>query len=281
MSSVEPPSWDDLRVIEALERLGTAGRVARELGVSVSKVYRRIARLEETVGAPCIERGAGAGRLTDTGRALAAIGRQTQASIAGVTQRLRLAAADLDGEVRLTTVEGFIPLIAPTVQRLLDQNRRLRIDVEVGDRGPSVRRREVDLALTVIEPPEGLWGKRLFTITYGVYGTAGAVAVDPPRWIVLGPTSTTPQATWERANATPVVLRTNSLATTLRFVLAGLGVAILPRRLADLHPELVEAPAWGTALEPLDRPAWIVTHPDLRDVPHVRAVMDALSDLLR
>ena len=30
----------------------------------------------------------------------------------------------------------------------------------------------------------------------------------------------------------------------------------------------------------LERPAWLLTHPDLRDVPRVRVVMDALGAAL-
>ncbi len=277
---VEPPSWDDLRVIEALDRLGATGRVARELDVSVSKVYRRIARLEAAIGAACVERGAGAGRLNDTGRALAAIARQTETSVAAVTQGLRLASADLDGEVSLTTVEGFVPLVAPALAALAERAPKLRVSLEIGFQGPSVRRREVDIALAVVpKPPEGLWGKRLMTIRYGVFGTARAIDASPRRWIVLGkPLLSTPQAAWEKSHAEPVALRTASFSTKLTFIRSGTGIGILPRPIAALHPELREVE--GQRLDALDRPAWLLTHPDLRRVPRVRAVFDALASAI-
>ncbi len=268
-------SWDDLGVIEALDRLGSPGRAARELGVSVSKVYRRVAELERALGAPCVERGV-AGKLTETGRSMAQIARQTAASLAMVRQALRLGTEQLAGEVSLTTVEGFIPLIAPALAALSARAPQLSIALDVGFHGPSLRRREVDVALAVMhDPPEGLWGRRVMTIRYGVFGTPALRAAASPPWIVLGrPLLTTPQAAWERIHARPVALRCATLSTQIAFAKAGVGLCVVPTRLAALHPEL--SPLDGYDLSSLDRPAWLLTHPDLRDTPRVRAVLDTL-----
>jgi DNA-binding transcriptional LysR family regulator len=267
-------------VLEALDRLGTTGRAARELGVSVSKVYRRIAQLEAAVGSPCVHRGAGAGKLTETGRALATIARQTASSVTAVKQGLRLAARDLDGEVSLTTVEGFVPLIAPALASLSERAPKLRVSLDIGFQGPSVRKREVDIALAVVpKPPQGLWGKRVMTIRYAAFGTQRAIDTAPRRWIVLDrPLLSTPQALWEKAHAKPIVMRSSSFSTRLDLARSGTGIAILPRRVAALHGELVELDEHQ--FDSLDRTAWLLTHTDLREVPRVRAVLDALASAL-
>jgi molybdate transport repressor ModE-like protein len=282
--SDERLSWDDLRYLEALDRLGTVGRVARELGISASTVYRRIAHLEESIGARCIVHGAnaGEGRLTETGLALAAVGRRTAGAIAHVSQTVRFAQQDIGGEVSLTTVEGVIPLITPSIAALTERYPDLRVSLHVGERGPSVRRREVDVALSVMpKPPEGLWGRRLFAIQYGVFGTARAYQAAPLRWVVLGPPAhTTPQGAWEKEHASTVVARTGSLATKIALVRQGIGVAVLPARLAALDPLLIELDRYRSSLEHLERSAWILTHPDLREAPRVRVLMDTLIDAL-
>lgn len=267
-------------MLEAFDRLGSAGRAARELDISVSKVYRRLAALEQTLGFACLIRGAGVARLNETGVALAAVARKTSASIEAVRQEVRLAQDQLDGEVSLTTVEGFVPLVAPPLAALAQRWPRLRISLDVSFQGPSVRKREVDLALAVLStPPEGLWGKKVLTIRYGVYGTRAAIAQEPRRWVVFGrPLHTQPQAAWERAHAKPVVLSTASIAAKIAFLQAGVGVGILPKRVAALHPDLLELP--HERLSELERPAWLLTHPDLREVPRVRAVFDALKSSL-
>jgi len=50
--------WDDLRYLEALTRHGSATAAAREIGVAVSTVYRRLGALEESLGGPVVVKGA-------------------------------------------------------------------------------------------------------------------------------------------------------------------------------------------------------------------------------
>ena len=90
-------SWDDLRYLEALGRLGTAGRAARELNASASTVYRRINHLEKAVGVTCVQ--SGEGRLTAAGQALAEVVRETKGSLARVLEELRRAGDAIAGEV--------------------------------------------------------------------------------------------------------------------------------------------------------------------------------------
>lgn len=276
----EKLSWDDLRYVEALDRLGQARRASRELGTSVSTVYRRIAALEAIVGARCVESGGGTGglRLTDTGRALAAIARGVDTSLAEVTRQARFAEKEVSGEVSLTTTEGFVPLITGPLAALGRRHPHLTVVLHIADQGPSVRRREVDVALSLIpSPPPSLRGRRLFTIRYGVFGTAAAARAEPLRWLVRGPSfANRAQAAWEQAHATEVAIRTTSLTTMMSLVRAGAGVAVLPERLVRLDPELVEVERYRELLAGLERTAWVLTPPDIHRAPRVRVLVDAL-----
>jgi DNA-binding transcriptional LysR family regulator len=280
MSREESLSWDDLRYVEAVDRLGTAGRAARELGVSASTVYRRIALLESRVGAQCILPGTGAGRLTDAGRELAAIARQTEASIGELSRKLRTTRERVAGEVSVTTVEGFIPLIAGPLTKLARTHPDLRVVLHIGEQGPSVRRREVDIAIGVMpRPSESLWGRKILTIDYGVFATRDAAQQEPIPWIVLAPPlHRTPQAEWETEHAERIAVRTASLQATIALCREGAGAAVLPRRLAARFPDLVEVPAYAKRIAELQRPTWLLTHPDVQDEPRIRAVMAALSE---
>lgn len=62
------PSVDGLRAFEAAARLGSFERAADELHVTASAVSKRVAVLEELVGAPLFVRGARALQLTEAGR---------------------------------------------------------------------------------------------------------------------------------------------------------------------------------------------------------------------
>lgn len=280
MARDEGLSWDDLRYVEAVDRLGTAGRAARELGVSASTVYRRIAFLESRVGAQCILPGSGAGRLTEAGRALAAIARQTEASIGELSRKLRTTKESVAGEVSVTTVEGFIPFIAGALAALARKHPELRVVLHIGEQGPSVRRREVDIAIGVMpRPAESLWGRKLFTIDYGVYATKDAAKRKPLPWLVLAPPlHKTPQAEWEAEHAKYVVARTASLGATIALCREGAGAAVLPRKLAARMTDLVEIAAYAKTIAAIQRPTWLLTHPDVQDEPRIRAVMAALGE---
>jgi hypothetical protein len=50
----------------------------------------------------------------------------------------------------------------------------------LGDRGPSVRDREVDVAVGIMRrPPPGCWGRRVAPLRYAVFGTRAARFSDP------------------------------------------------------------------------------------------------------
>lgn len=271
---------DELRYLEALARLGSAARAARELGVASSTVYRKISALERALGVTCLSRGGG---VTAAGLELATIARGARTSIADTVRRWREASDDVAGAVSLTTVSGFVPLIAGALEGLTARYPGLRVDLHVADDGPSVRDREVDIAISVLpSPPPELVGRRVMTIRYGVYALA-SLGPAPERWVVLGPPmQSTPQARWEAAHVDTarVAAATGSRAAFFELVRAGVGAGVLPKPLAARASELSLIPEHGETLSELDRPAWLLTHPELRHEARIRAVMDALEAAL-
>jgi DNA-binding transcriptional LysR family regulator len=67
---VADPDWNDFKVILALATGGSVVGAARALGVDSSTVSRRLAALEESVGAQLIVRGGQKFAWTTEGRAL-------------------------------------------------------------------------------------------------------------------------------------------------------------------------------------------------------------------
>jgi len=174
---------------------------------------------------------------------------------------------------------------------MMDFGTRLRreppaIVLEIVESGAffSLDHRDADVALRPARSaPEGLWGRRLARVATAPYATpaylaeAGGRALATHDWLGFEPTlDHLASATWLRANVTPerVVLRANRLAALQAAARAGMGVALLPCYAGDVDPRLVRvsAPssAWETAL-------WLLTHPDLRNVPRIRAVLDGLA----
>jgi molybdate transport repressor ModE-like protein len=274
--------WEDVRYLEAVARTGSVAGAARELGLSASTVYRRIGVLEGAVGCPCLERGQGASGLTETGALLAQVGLRMRKAIADVAGQVHARATEIVGEVSLTTVEALLPFLVEPIAELT-AGYPLRVNLILADTGPSVRDREVDVAIGVMKrPPPGCWGVRLGKLPYGVFGTTAAVAREPePLWVVRALSErSSPESAWEREHVNGFAARAEFNAL-VSLVAGGVGVGLIPRPLAALHPQLVEIPAYRERVAPLERTAWLLTHPDLRKTPRVRVLMDALTRRFR
>jgi DNA-binding transcriptional LysR family regulator len=270
--------WDDLRYLEALDRLGKPGAAARELGVSVSTFYRRLAELEAAAGQLCLKRSPAGATLTAFGRSLAQVGRRTRSGLTEVLSELRTRETEIEGEVSLTTVIALLPLVQGPLAELTRRHPSLHVTLHLGDDGPSVRLREVDVALGVMKrPPQGCWGRKLGPLEAGVFATKAAAAAKPRRWVVRSLAEvSSPESAWERANAGQLAVRAPFHAL-VELCAAGIGLGLMPRKVAARHPALVELTEFAQSTQSLERTAWLLAHPDQRKTPRVVALMDALA----
>lgn len=270
-------SWDDLRALEALDRLGDVRSAAREVRLSMSTFYRRIATLEAGLGRVCINRRADDATLTPFGTSLARVGRTVRGGLTGVFSQLRAEEEELAGVVSLTTVESLVPIIEPALIALTHANPGLSIELHPGDSGPSVRRREVDVALAVMQrAPEGLWGRKVGMLEAGVFGTAASVK-HGKRWVLrTAGEASSPESAWERAHVTEAPAFRAPFHTLVTLCVAGAGLGMMPRLIAD-HYGLKEAVEHRASTRAMHRPLWCLTHPDLKKSPRVQALFDALT----
>lgn len=276
-------SWDDLRHLEALERLGSAKAAGRELGVAPSTVYRRVSALEQAVGFACLVRGKG---ITPAGRELADLARSTGASLRGIAARARVRREEARGTVTLTTIDGFAPLLVKPLGELSAANPMLKVHVHISDTGISLRKGEAEIGLSLVQSPRGeLVGRRLFGIRFGVYGTRDlAAAPERARWVVLGaPLEGSWLGRWEQAHVPSerVAAATASRRLFVELVAAGVGIGLLPVPLAEGCPELVEIPSFRASTGGLERPAWLLFAPELRHDARVSTVVRVIAKHLR
>jgi molybdate transport repressor ModE-like protein len=269
--------WDDVRHLEMVERKGSVSAAARELGLSSSTVYRRIAALEAAVGRSCVVRGPGPAVLTEAGTALARVGRHTRRELTEVAAELRAKETSLEGRVSFTTVEALLPLVAAPLAKLSVEHR-LEVELFLGDDGPSVRDREVDVALGIMKnPPPGCWGRKLVRLPYAVYATSEAMGRSPRRWLLRASSlRASPEALWEQKHAGPTAARV-PFTGLLALAAQGAGLVLLPRLLAARYPKLVEVDEYRSQVGALSRTLWLLTHPDQRRAPRIVALMRAVQ----
>lgn len=282
--------WDDLRVFLTLAREGSLTMAAKRLGVSHPTVARRVHALEERIGARLFDRlpdrfvptSAGEELLADTEtmeRAAESIGRRS----AGLTDTAR-------GVVRISAGEAMTTLVARHVPSLRGRLREIEFELVTSHMLANLSRREADLMIREQVPDlADIVARKLGRVAYAVYGApdlapAGRASPDKLRalpWVGFDEDhSYMPGQKWVAellGGATPAV-RTNNWMVLHEAVRSGAGLALLPCYLGDPDPALHRV---GGILDDVAVDQWLLVHRDLRGLPRVRAVMDALIELFQ
>lgn len=286
-------NWDDLRVFLAVARLGRHDLAARQLGLAGATVGRKMARLENAVGATLLEQARTGYVLTETGRQLLeqAEGMERCAS-AVVTDQVGSAQA-LTGYVRISASEAFGTwILARRLHEFSSLQPSLTIDLVASGGFLSPSRREADIAIMLARPARGpLVARRLTDYTLGFYAAASYLSrVGVPQTIdhlsehnLVGFIPDLVQVPQQRlyeevsANLTPSI-RSTSINAQAALVSAGSGIGILPRFVGERLPDVV------VVLERevrLTRTFWLVVHKDVRRLARVDAFVNWLVEVFR
>lgn len=282
--------WDDLRVFLTLAREGSLTMAAKRLGVSHPTVARRVHALEARIGARLFDRlpdrfvptSAGEELLEDAEmmeRAAESIGRRS----AGLTDTAR-------GVVRLSAGEAMTTLLARHAPALRAGLREIEFELVTSHMLANLSRREADLMIREQVPDlADIVARKLGRVAYAIYGgreiaPAGRPLLEKLRalpWVGFDEAhSYMPGQKWMATllgDGKPAV-RTNNWMVLHEAVRAGAGLAVLPCYLGDPDPALRRV---GGVIEDVTVDQWLLVHRDLRSLPRVRAVMDAMIDLFQ
>jgi DNA-binding transcriptional LysR family regulator len=286
--------WDDLRSFLAIARQRSLSGAARELGLRQSTMSRRLATLEAKSGARLLQRTPRGYELTALGEAVLGNAERMEAEAITVERLVQGRDVALSGLVRLTTVEVMAQRLLPSaIAALHAKYPGITVDVLSETRQLSLSRREADLAIRMarFEGAE-LVSRRMGVMASALYASGAYVAAhgtqlaDPGHAVitVLEDQAHLPEARW-LADILPgarVAMRTNNRDGQAAAARAGLGLACLPRLLGD-----GDARAGLTGLQALvevaapspcpPREVWLGVHADLRHMPRIRAVIEALD----
>jgi DNA-binding transcriptional LysR family regulator len=281
--------WNDLRYFLAVARAGSTLGAAAALNLSQTTAARRVAALEQGLGAALFERHPSGYRLTEAGQEILAAAERVEQEALTLERLMQQRVRRLAGTIRVATNEPLANLLLiPALGEFGRLHPEIRIEVFVDDRQADLARGEADVALRGgFSPGEGgLVARRLRDLPWSVYcssdyaqrkgaprcaedlathcvvGGAGAVAAMPgPRWL-------------EQQTSEPVVTRSSSLTNLMAAVKSGLGLGALPCLLADPERDLVvcfQLPKEFTA------GLWLVTRAELRDEPCVKTFNDFIA----
>jgi DNA-binding transcriptional LysR family regulator len=272
--------WDDLKFFSALAEQGSLSAAARVLRVDHATVARRIAALEDRLGAKLVDRRARSYRLTEDGHRAAAMARE----MANLAFRIERSLGEEDRAPQLVSVSAppvlLRAFVAPRVAEFARTHPHITLQLLSQTQTVSLARREADVAIRLVKPTNAeLVIRKVGTIRTRLYASPAYLAAKSPqefgfiafdeaqddlllqKWIL------------DIAAGRPIVLRANDMHVQWRAALGDAGVvALLDAAAAETG--LVEADPEGRFL---DREIWITYHQDLRGVASIAAVVTFLA----
>ncbi|OIJ39645.1 LysR family transcriptional regulator [Massilia timonae] len=170
--------WSDVRIFLAVVRGGSFGEAARTLGVSHPTVGRRIKALEDEAQQALFRRTRDGLVLTDAGDGVLALAESMENSALAMERRLAGNHERLEGMLRISSAEWFAGyVLAPVLAELTRRHPAVVPEVIASYRLLDLSRREADVAFRLVPFSEpDIVQRRLMSMAYGVYGSAGTAS---------------------------------------------------------------------------------------------------------
>jgi DNA-binding transcriptional LysR family regulator len=281
-------AWDDFRLIKAIADVRSLPAAAALLGINHSTVFRRLAQIEEALGAKLFERHRSGYTLTTVGEEMVALAQRVDEDITAFTRKMAGRELAPAGELRVTTNDSLlIHLLTPLFVKFRKKCHDVRLDVVLANQELNLSKRDADVAIRAADnPPENLVGRRVASIAWALYGRADAFpdpeSIDPESlyerdWVSLGENLATLKAVkfvHEHVPPERIGYKVNTVLGLAEAVEQGLGIGHLPCFIADRRPGLVRL---GPPNPEFAADLWLLTHPDLRHSPRVRVFLDFLA----
>jgi len=281
--------WDDLRVFLTLATEGRLSAAARKLEVSHPTVARRIKALEDAIGTRLFDQLPDRFVLTAAGEELLADAREMERAAESIERRSVGLGDTTHGTVRISAGEAMTGFLARHLPRLRQNLNCVEFELAASHALANLSRREADLMIREQVPDvASIVTRRIGRVAYAVYASRELEIVGTSRdalrampWVGFDDEHDyMPGQSWMLdllEGARPRV-RVNNWLILHRTVQAGAGLAIMPCYVGDADPVLRRL---GPVLSEVATDQWLLVHRDLRGLPRVRAVIDALVRLFQ
>lgn len=264
--------WDDLRIFLAVARAESLSGAGRRLKIDAATVGRRIARLEEAVGAALFAKSPQGYALTGAGARLIPHAERAETALEGASEALS-GPEGLTGQIRLGAPDGCANYLLPQViARICDANPGLEVQIVALPRVFNLSRREADMAVGVSRPTAGrLTVQKLTDYRLSLAASAGYLAAHPPltrpedlqahRFVGYIPDMIFDKELDYLAEigAPAAALTSNSVSVQLNFLRQGAGLGVVHDFALPAAPELRRL---LTGQIRLTRAFWLIRHAD-------------------
>ncbi len=279
--------WDDIKVLLALGRKGSARGAAKELNVSNSTVTRRLDELEHDLGTQLFDRTPDGYKMTASAEELLPTAEHVEELIMSAERKISGGDQQLEGKIRLTLPD--VAAMEFLVQRLAEfatQYPGIELELLPSTEALDLSRREADIAIRVmpagVAPPEHLIGRKMAPITASTYVHRELLNPDNPEdvshlsWI--GGNAVGQGEKWLESTdypTLPIRHAMHSLTLKLEALRHRMGIAQVPCFLAYHQREIVRVPG-ATIIHHSDM--WVLTHKDLRVSARLRVLREIIAE---
>ena len=282
--------WDDLKVLLALSRKGSARGAAQELGVSNSTVTRRLDDMEHQLHTRLFDRTPDGYRLTGAGEQVLPTAEHVEELVLAAERQISGGDQELEGEIRLTLPPvGRMGFLLRHLAKFAEDYPRIQLSLMASNDALDLSRREADIAIRVmradVHPPENLIGRRMAAISASSYVHRDLLDPDDPEdvsglsWIGKSPEGQAEdwlELTNHREN--PVRHAIMDISLVVEAVRSKMGMAFIPCFAVYRDPELVRVPG-APVVHHSDM--WVLTHKDLRLSARMRVLREIIAEAFR
>ncbi len=286
------PDWDDLRIFLAVARAESLSGAGRALKIDPATVGRRVARLEEDLGARLFAKSPQGYALTEEGRRLLDHAVHAEQAVAGALEEMRGAPGQLSGQIRIGAPDGCATFVLPqVVAEICDQNPGLEVQIVALPRVFNLSKREADMAIAVSRPEAGrLTVQKITDYHLHLAASRTYLARHSP---ILAPADLKhhrfvgyiADMIFDKeldylgeVGAGELALASNSVTVQLNWVRSGAGVAVMHDFALAAAPEVVRVLPEKIALT---RSFYLIRHADDRRVERLNRFADLLAQGVR
>lgn len=288
--------WDDLRIFLAVARSESLSGAGRRLKIDPATVGRRVARLEDAIGAALFAKSPQGYVLTEAGGRLLPHAERAEGALEGAAEALR-GPEGLTGQIRLGAPDGCANYLLPQViARICDANPGLEVQIVALPRVFNLSRREADMAIGVSRPTAGrLTVQKLTDYRLHLAASRGYLAAHPPirsradlgahRFVGYIPDMIFDKELDYLAGigAPAAALASNSVSVQLNFLRHGAGLGVVHDFALPAAPDLVRVLPGEVSLT---RAFWLIRHADDGRVARLNRfaetlVREARAEMLR
>lgn len=282
--------WQDIKVAFEVARCGTLTAAANSMGVHHSTVLRRINHLEQALNARLFHRHARGYTMTEAGQKLFNHAQQINEQLEQLHHQIVAADTTLTGSLLVTTVSGFIDVLAPVCARFQQLHPQVRLEVLIDQRRLRLDHGQAHLAVRAgPQPDEGDYiAQHLTCLESGLYAhqrylekRAAPTSIEQLQDHALisgvaGFNSRVPYFQWVDENMPhqSVTLRVSETTEATHAVVHGLGIGGMQHEVAKhfrgLTRILDDELTWQSDI-------WLVTHQQM----HRSAKVQAFAELLK